>query len=226
MVGVLLYTTSPVLATGFLDVLAPVDDIDARAVGGPLSEFFSAMESLRPPVVLIDLTPDLGWDFLSELRTRHFVSRVVLWMQNITVEMAHNAKEIGVRGIIRKDSPVELLIRCLRKVAEGEFWFERTLLNELLTVREVRLSPRERQLLQLVSQGLSNKQVAAALSIAEGTVKVYFSKLFRKLNVNDRFELALYGLRHLGGGMVPLSESGRAETSFPSSLVVRTSAPR
>jgi len=113
----------------------------------------------------------------------------------------------------------------LRKVSEGEMWFERTLLSSLLQVKEVGLSPRERQLLRLVSQGLSNKQVAATLSIAEGTVKVYFSKLFRKVGVNDRFELALYGLRNLGAGREATAD-GQGAGATPRSLVVRHTPAR
>ena len=81
-------------------------------------------------------------------------------------------------------------------VAAGELWFERDLMSSMLGARPVRLSPREQQLVALVSQGLSNKQIASALGISEGTVKVYFSRLFRKVGVSDRFELALFGLQN------------------------------
>ena len=91
---------------------------------------------------------------------------------------------------------MELTMRCLRKVAEGELWFDRDLLASLLQFRSVRLSPRERQLLDFVSTGFSNKRIAGSLGISEGTVKIYFSKLFRKVGVGDRFELALLALKN------------------------------
>jgi len=101
-----------------------------------------------------------------------------------------------IAGILRKQLSGELIIRCLTKVAAGELWFERELMSSMLGARPVRLSPREQQLVALVSQGLSNKQIASALVISEGTVKVYFSRLFRKVGVSDRFELALFGLQN------------------------------
>ena len=62
----------------------------------------------------------------------------------------------------------------------------------------VKVSPRESQLVALVAQGLRNKEIAYRLSISEGTVKVYLSKLFTKLGVEDRYQLALHGLKNLG----------------------------
>jgi DNA-binding CsgD family transcriptional regulator len=61
----------------------------------------------------------------------------------------------------------------------------------------VALTKRESQLVSLLSQGLKNKEIATTLTISEGTVKVYLSRLFQKVGVKDRFELALYGLRNL-----------------------------
>ena len=71
-----------------------------------------------------------------------------------------------------------------------------------MSARRYSLTRREGQLVSLLSQGLKNKEIATALTISEGTVKVYLSRLFQKLGVKDRFELALYGLKNLtpGGG--------------------------
>ena len=81
------------------------------------------------------------------------------------------------------------------------------------------LSPRERQLLRLISQGLSNKQIAGTLMITEGTVKVYLSRLFKKVGVLDRFELALYGLKNLQYGAT--ANFGDEASYCPSSLIVQ-----
>jgi DNA-binding CsgD family transcriptional regulator len=82
-------------------------------------------------------------------------------------------------------------------VAEGELWFDKSLTASFLTARTVTLTNRESQLVMLLAQGLKNKEIAHALNISEGTVKVYLSRLFQKVGVKDRFELALYGLRNL-----------------------------
>jgi DNA-binding CsgD family transcriptional regulator len=86
------------------------------------------------------------------------------------------------------------------RVNEGELWFEKALTDSIMSARRYSLTRREGQLVSLLSQGLKNKEIATALNISEGTVKVYLSRLFQKLGVKDRFELALYGLKNLTPG--------------------------
>jgi two-component system response regulator DesR len=97
---------------------------------------------------------------------------------------------LGVRGILRKTLPTELQVKCLQKVQAGELWFEKALTDSFLCARRVALTQREGQLVSLLSQGLKNKEIATTLMISEGTVKVYLSRLFQKVGVKDRFELA------------------------------------
>jgi DNA-binding NarL/FixJ family response regulator len=74
------------------------------------------------------------------------------------------------------------------------------MMSAFLGGRSVLLTRREAQLTTLLAHGLKNKEIAAALDVSEGTVKVYMSKLFQKLGVKDRFELALYGLKNFMPG--------------------------
>jgi DNA-binding NarL/FixJ family response regulator len=120
---------------------------------------------------------------------------------------------LGVRGIVRKTLPAETLIECLRKVHQGELWFEKSLTDSMLSARKVTLTRREGQLVTLLSQGLKNKEIATVLCVSENTVKVYLSRLFQKVGVKDRFELALYGLRNVAAGQgrldQPVSQQSR-----------------
>jgi DNA-binding NarL/FixJ family response regulator len=193
-------------------------DIEVLTCDPELQVFLDDAERLQPTTVLLDTSAQVDFACLTELRKRRPGTYVVLWVDSISVEVAHHAKAAGVRGILRKDASDEVLIRCLHTVANGELWFERSLLNSLLEVREVRLSPRERQLLRLVAQGLSNKQLAGELMISEGTVKVYMAKLFRKVGVHDRYELAMHGLRSLG--LTSPASAGGATINFTSYLVL------
>jgi DNA-binding CsgD family transcriptional regulator len=86
-------------------------------------------------------------------------------------------------------------------VNEGELWFEKELVDSMMSARPRHsLTRREGQLVVFLTQGLKNKEIATALGISEGTVKVYLSHLFQKLDVKDRFELAVYGLKNLAAG--------------------------
>jgi len=126
---------------------------------------------------------------------------------------------LGVRGILRKTLPTETLLRCLTRVNEGELWFEKALTDSIMSARRYSLTRREGQLVSLLSQGLKNKEIATALTISEGTVKVYLSRLFQKLGVKDRFELALYGLKNLTPGNGATDNSSPAAARKPATPV-------
>ena len=218
---VLLHTTTSVLAQGFLAVLQQQEDSIAYISVGDFDQLVSTIEAVHPQVVLIDIVERLDFMALEALHNRCPGCRIVLWAASMSVEMAHYARSAGISGVLRKDAGNDLLMRCIRTVAEGGLWFERSLLNSLLQVREVRLSPRERQLLRLIAQGYSNKQIGGELMISEGTVKVYLAKLFRKVGVHDRYELALHGLRGLGVSNIDIESVQRYHpASFPASVVV------
>jgi DNA-binding CsgD family transcriptional regulator len=135
---------------------------------------------------------------------------------------------LGVRGILRKTLPTDLQVKCLQKVQAGELWFEKALTDSFLCARRVALTQREGQLVSLLSQGLKNKEIATTLMISEGTVKVYLSRLFQKVGVKDRFELALFGLKNLSTGQLPSHEKGMRPAAVPGlrSLVLDRPAER
>jgi DNA-binding NarL/FixJ family response regulator len=144
---------------------------------------------------------------------KHVMSRskIVLWVNAISTELAYQAMGLGIRGILRKTLPLDMQVKCLRKVQSGELWFEKALtdIDSFLCARRIALTQREGQLVSLLSQGLKNKEIATTLMISEGTVKVYLSRRFQKVEVKDRFELALFGLKNLTTGQLPVGEKGR-----------------
>jgi len=221
---ILLHTTAPVLARGFELLSSQDEDLEAFSSDGDIPQLIRTMEERAPDVVLLDTPNQVDFGVLSELGRQRPGCPVVLWVYTISVEMAHHARRLGVRGVLRKDLADEFLLRCLRKVAAGELWFDRALLNSMIQVREVRLSPRERQLMRLIAQGLSNKELASQLIISEGTVKVYLAKLFRKVGVHDRYELAMHGLRSLGLAAGQVDGAGADSMLFASSLLMTQAA--
>ena len=174
-----------------------------------------------PPIwCLLDLTSEITFAVLTEMKHALGNSKIVLWVNNISTELAFQAMGLGVRGILRRTLPTDLQVKCLQKVQAGELWFEKALTDSFLCARRVALTQREGQLVSLLSQGLKNKEIATTLMISEGTVKVYLSRLFQKVGVKDRFELALFGLKNLTTGQLPTGEKGpasrrHARTAFP-----------
>ncbi|HEY1184559.1 MAG TPA: response regulator transcription factor [Bryobacteraceae bacterium] len=166
-----------------------------------------------PDLVLMDLTPEITFAVLSEMQHAMQSTKIVLWVNSISTELAFQAMGLGVRGILRKTLATDLQVKCLQKVQAGELWFEKALTDSFLCARRVALTQREGQLVSLLSQGLKNKEIATTLMISEGTVKVYLSRLFQKVGVKDRFELALFGLKNLTTGQLPISDKSHRGAS-------------
>lgn len=181
----------------------------------------AAVASVQPAVILLDSDSGFSPALVADLASALPGSSVLLWTRQGSVQMAHQAMQLGVRGILSKTLRPELVARSLRAVAGGELWFERGLTQRLFDADTVQLTRREAQLLLLVSQGLSNKEIARLLGLSEGTVKFYLSRLFRKMRVSDRLELALYGLRLLHGRVLEKGQLTHAlETGFLRSIVL------
>ncbi len=197
MARVLLCTDEPILAEGLKRTLSDASALELISWCPRLDQLGTEIATHRPELLLVDLTSEVNFSVLSGLHQIALQARIVLWVHSISTELALQAMSLGIRGILRKTLPIDTLIRCLTRVNEGELWFEKSLTDSIMTARRYSLTRREGQLVALLSQGMKNKEIAFALTISEGTVKVYLSRLFQKLGVKDRFELALYGLKNL-----------------------------
>lgn len=147
-----------------------------------------------------------------------FPCPTIVWMANPSPELALCAVESGIRGVLRDASSQREIVRCAEAVASGQLWIPADVSTQILTRKACRLTQRESQLVSVLSRGLRNKEIAATLGITEGTVKVYLSRLFEKMGVSDRFELALLTLRS-SGSMAPdlhVASGTERRTMFPS----------
>ncbi len=209
MTRVLLYSDEPILAAGFESILRQIEGIELLPTSNSLVSLMEQIAQGAADVVLMDLTAEITFAVLSDMKQAMNRTRIVLWVNAISTELAFQAMGLGVRGILRKTLPTQLQVKCLQKVQAGELWFEKALTDGFLCARRVALTRREGQLVSLLSQGLKNKEIATALMISEGTVKVYLSRLFQKAGVKDRFELALFGLKNLSTGQLPTGTKGK-----------------
>lgn len=203
---ILLYSDEPILAKGLESVLRQVEGFELLPTCNTVAGVADQVAHTTPDLVLLDLTPEITFAVLSDLKHTMASTKIVLWVNSISTELAFQAMGLGVRGILRKTLPTDLQVKCLQKVHVGELWFEKALTDSFLCARRVALTQREGQLVSLLSQGLKNKEIASTLMISEGTVKVYLSRLFQKVGVKDRFELALFGLKNLSTGQLPTGD--------------------
>jgi DNA-binding NarL/FixJ family response regulator len=122
-----------------------------------------------------------------------------------TVDLYHR----GARGIIPRSISPELLVKCVRKVAAGETWVDNPSANRLIEAYQCQvtestrprnqpgLSPKELAIISCITQGMRNKEIACQLGTTEQAIKNCLRRVYDKLGVSDRLELAVYGLRHL-----------------------------
>ena len=109
-----------------------------------------------------------------------------------------------MRGILPGNISIDDFLAAVRNVHQGGLYFKKDLLESMLSQKLVALTQRQGQIISLVAQGLKNKEIAFSMGITEGTVKVYLYKLFHKLGMNDRLDMALYGRKNLFSGQLGL----------------------
>lgn len=194
MSKVFLLSDQPVLLCGFEHVLGSqgfeiVGSCQAAAFGEAVAS------GVRPDVLLLDITAGLTFADLSQLNSCVPDCPVVLWADALPLELMFKTLEFGVRGIVQRNVQPEQLVESLRKVSAGELQigFGATSSDVAPPRRRVALTPREREIVSYLRQGMRNKQIAGEMGITEGTVKIYLFRLFHKLGVRNRFELAQCG---------------------------------
>ncbi len=154
----------------------------------------------RTPVDLITLElrmPGMAADIVvRKLREICPGSRVLILTSYFLEEQAQDALEAGASGYVLKDADREDIRTAARAVLAGHSWIHPMLQNRVLQLlrrsRAPILTPREREVLELLGRGLSNKRIAQALAITEGTVKSFLRQIFPKIGARDRLQAALY----------------------------------
>jgi len=184
------YTDEPVLSEALRCICGRAADIQFDKSIDAVEEILPAVRDGNPDLLLLTVTPGLHLGVLAQLHQAFPDCRAVLWARSFSFEFAHQAMELGIRGILKRNCSSELLLKCLRKVSEGEVWFDREITANHLHCHRVPLTPRQAQLAHMVAEGHSNREIAERLSISEGAIKVYLSHLFEKLGIRDRAELA------------------------------------
>jgi DNA-binding NarL/FixJ family response regulator len=204
----------PVAAEGLSKVLGACDDLEFVGSSTSLTEALEAVRELQPDILLVDQTAGLKvvFQFLSDVRSTRPQCQPVLWVSDLAEIDCFRALQLGARGILKKTFPVEAVLQCLRSVGQGNIWIESSLSGHDAAFERrssPRLTPREREIVHHVCAGMKNKEIAGALSITAGTVKVHLMHIFEKTGVKDRFELAVHGRRMLG--VEHASDMARAE---------------
>ena len=212
MITVCACDCQPIALEGLRAILEESQDLKFVGGASTLLNGLGLLDRYFPGVMLVDRAfgtkPVLDW--IAAAKLRYPETRPVLWATVISDVECFRAFQAGVRGILKKAAPIAALLHCLRAVGEGQIWTENLYApreNQNGHGRPRALTPREQEIIQLVARGLKNREIAANLSIATGTVKIHMMHIFEKTGIRDRFELAMHGLQI--SGTVPDGRSDR-----------------
>jgi RNA polymerase sigma factor (sigma-70 family) len=173
-------------------------------------EALNLVHKLRPDILITDITmPELnGLETARQINEEKLTTRVVILSIHATSEHIFRALQAGVMGYLLKESAGQELIQAVRAAMSGERYLsqriEDTVIFDYISQNQnlhgddplEKLSPREREVLQLVVEGKSTNEIAQITSLSRSTVETYRSRLMQKLDINDLTELVKFAIRN------------------------------
>jgi two-component system nitrate/nitrite response regulator NarL len=209
VIRILLADSQAIYRVGMRKVFALEDDI--RVVGQieRMEHLYEAIERHPADVLLMEGNLIAGTSETIPEIVR-IAPDIKIIVQTSGTDEAHTVElyRRGVRGIIPRSIAPDLLVKCVRKIAGGETWIDNQSVNWVIEAyrsqatsitnpkSQPRLSPKELSIIACITQGKRNKEIAFQLGTTEQVVKNYLRKIYDKLGVSDRLELALYCLHH------------------------------
>ena len=195
---------------GIKQILELEDDIDVIAQAGDGEETIEKAVAFNPDVILLDINmPRLnGIEVLRRFKDLGVASKIIMLTIHDDREYLYETMKIGANGYVLKDSDADSLIKAIRDVYIGKTYIQPSIASMLVTeinskdksvnkdlLKIKSLSKREYEVLTLVAEGLNNKEIADRLFISEKTVKNHVSNIFKKIDVNDRIQAAIFAFR-------------------------------
>lgn len=170
-------------------------------------ECLNIVNKRKPDVILMDINmPNLdGLNTLKIMREQNMNNKVIMLTINNDVDYLIKAMDYNCNGYVLKDSEFEILKTAIMTVAEGETYIESSMtaaLNSSLAKRDVEaeklqeLTSREIEVLKMITRGFLNKEIAVNLNISERTVKNHVSNIFKKIDVSDRTQAAVFAIKN------------------------------
>jgi two-component system, NarL family, nitrate/nitrite response regulator NarL len=194
---------------GLRKLLEVADDVTIVGEASNGVECVKMLAKFKPDILLLDLRmPEKdGLGVLEEVNFDSLPTRVIVLTAAEDDRDVVRAMRLGARGVVLKQSASDLLLKSIRKVADGEIWLDNRMTAEVIDAfkkssesgqrrEKPLLSDREKEIVQLVAQGFRNREIGEKLFISEQTVKNHLHNIFDKLGVSDRLELALYAIHH------------------------------
>jgi two-component system nitrate/nitrite response regulator NarL len=218
-IRIILADSEAIFRMGMARIFSSESDLDVVAQTETLPQTAVTVAETPADVILFEagLSPTPA-EAVSEVMRRALLpaAKLILVTQPAGEQETVDYLRRGVRGILTRTVSPELLVRCVRKVASGETWLDKQGVNWVIQAyrsqalqssapkQQLRLSEKEMLIISGVTQGLKNKDIAREVGTTEQVVKNYLRKIYDKLQITDRLELALYSMHHrLLDGYIP-----------------------
>lgn len=202
-IRILLVDDHPILREGLAAILGAQEGMEVAGEAGSGEAAIGVYESCRPDVTLMDLRlPGIsGAEAIAAIREEHPDARILVLSSYAGDEDIHRCLQAGAAGYLLKDMLRKELVEAIHAVHRGETYLPeavRARLEERL-LREP-LTPRETEIVGLIAQGYSNREIAHSIGATEGTVRIHVSHILAKLGVTDRTQAAVQAIKR---GIVP-----------------------
>jgi DNA-binding NarL/FixJ family response regulator len=208
-IRVIVADSQAIFRAGLRKIFALEDDIRVVGQAETVAQTLTAIQKFSADILIFEAALATGpADAVSDLLRQNTKVKVVVVLQEPDQEMTLELFRRGTHGIVSREVEPEMLVDCLRKVASGEPWLESRAIAWVLDAfrnqglrptgsrPKVQLTPKESLIVSCVTQGMKNKEIALRVGTTEQVVKNYLRKVYDKLGVADRLELALYCLNH------------------------------
>jgi len=209
LVRVIVADTQAIFRAGLRKIFALEDDIRVVGQAETLAQTLSAIKKFSADVLIFEAAlAQNPVEAVADLLRQSGQVRVVVVTPNADEELTLELFRRGAHGIVSREVEPELLVDCLRKVAAGDTWLDPQATHWVMEAYrnqssrpagsrpKVQLTPKETLIVSCVTQGMKNKEIANRVGTTEQVVKNYLRKVYDKLGVADRLELALYCLNH------------------------------
>ncbi len=233
-IRVIVADTQAIFRAGLRKIFALEDDIRVVGQAESLTQTVSTIQKFTADIVIFEaaLTANPP-ETVSDLLRQSASCRLVVVLQEPDQEMTLELFRRGAHAVVSREVEPEMLVECLRKVSQGEPWLEARAIGWVLeayrtqSVRpsgsrpKVQLTPKESLIVSCVTQGMKNKEIALRVGTTEQVVKNYLRKVYDKLGVADRLELALYTLNHR-----VVQKDGEKEAAVKAAVPANGQAPQ
>jgi len=210
-VELLIATRIPLFSEGLRTLFQKEASISAELL--PIHEEIADRLSKAPPDILLT-DRETGWSLIEKTTLPPNVRLIILQEASYDPAKSGSLQRLvpkGLAGVLDRRADIPQLLRAVQSVAAGELWFDHRAVRATLcgSTRQpdVRLTGREAEVLRLLCEGCSNKEIAHRLYVSEQTVKTHCNHLYKKFGVNGRLKLALCAAQHTAAALHEISEA-------------------